>query len=633
MACRRVELVDGPQRELIDRVALKLYDGDMMGGAHLCSSYSKSSKPARMAQAAELCWTLVDWCLQRDHYADAAKLLWTPNMFTPEPRSTQMVWDALDGYSFTFLMGASSMSKSYSCGVYFMLDWLRDPEYTTVTVIGPTEDHLNRNLFSHLTRLHRESTIPLPGTIGELFIGLDRRDRRGGLSGVVMPRGPKAAGKLQGAKRFQRSRPHPQFGVQSRLRALLDEIENIPGSVWSDLDNLSSNVDPDPNEVEGFKIVGAFNPKDITGPVAKRAEPPKLWKNVDLDTDEVWTSSRGWRVVRLDAEKCENVLQNKVLFPGLQTKHGLATLAKTSGGVDSAGYLTFGRAMFPGESMYYSVIPTTSLHDWEGTPIWVSKPRKVAGVDLALEGGDAAIMTIGLWGTAMGIEYPVSPRNPKGLKQMFVNSSGRSINRPALMAERQIRLPKAPTMEMAKAVREACIHEGVMPEWVMLDRTGNGAGVHDVLKTTWSPDIKGVNYSESSSDLKIIEEEEDVAYELYDRSYSEQWFAGGKWAEFGILKIQPGFLDADIIYKQLIDRRYDPRVKCRVESKRDWRRRQSEDVSPNEADSFLLLVHAVRMASRVVPSGLTTSEGGAYEGETESFAPLPVDSINRPDYL
>jgi hypothetical protein len=167
----------------------------------------------------------------------------------------------------------------------------------------------------------------------------------------------------------------------------------------------------------------------------------------------------------------------------------------------------------------------------------------------------------------------------------------------------------------------------------MLDRTGNGAGVHDVLKTTWSPDIKGVNYSESSSDLKIIEEEEDVAYELYDRSYSEQWFAGGKWAEFGILKIQPGFLDADIIYKQLIDRRYDPRVKCRVESKRDWRRRQSEDVSPNEADSFLLLVHAVRMASRVVPSGLTTSEGGAYEGETESFAPLPVDSINRPDYL
>jgi hypothetical protein len=82
--------------------------------------------------------------------------------------------------------------------------------------------------------------------------------------------------------------------------------------------------------------------------------------------------------------------------------------------------------MFPGESMYYSVIPTTSLHDWEGTPIWVSKPRKVAGVDLALEGGDAAIMTIGLWGTAMGIEYPVSPRNPKGLKQMFVNSSGRS---------------------------------------------------------------------------------------------------------------------------------------------------------------------------------------------------------------
>lgn len=139
--------MEGPQRKLIDTVSPLLYDGDLMAAAKVLAEWSKTRQPTRMLDAKHLCQSLVDWCLQRDHYADAAMLLWTPNMFTPLPRSTQLIWDAIDGYSSIFLMGASSMSKSYSSGVYFMLDWLRDPEYTTVTVIGPTEDHLNRNLF------------------------------------------------------------------------------------------------------------------------------------------------------------------------------------------------------------------------------------------------------------------------------------------------------------------------------------------------------------------------------------------------------------------------------------------------------------------------------------------------------
>lgn len=619
--------MEGPQRKLIDTVSPLLYDGDLMAAAKVLAEWSKTRQPTRMLDAKHLCQSLVDWCLQRDHYADAAMLLWTPNMFTPLPRSTQLIWDAIDGYSSIFLMGASSMSKSYSSGVYFMLDWLRDPEYTTVTVIGPTEDHLNRNLFSHLTRLHREATIQIPGTVGELYIGLDRRDQRGGISGVVMPRGPKAAGKLQGAKRFQRSVPHPQFGVQSRLRALLDEIENIPGSVWSDLDNLSSNIDAEAESVEGLKIVGAFNPKDITGPVAKRAEPPKSWKNIDLDGDEVWTSVRGWRVVRLDAEKSENVITGDQIFPGLQTKRGLETLVQSTGGIESAGYLTFGRAMYPGESMFYSVIPTTSLLDWEGNFVWLQKPRRVCGVDLALEGGDSAVAALGWYGTAIGMNLAPTPAHPQGRTVMFVNSAGNTINRPALQASHLRRLPKGPTMRMAANIREMCVEQGVMPEWLMLDRTGNGAGVHDVLRETWSPEVKGVNYSESASELKIIEEESDVARVLYDRVYSELWFAESKWFEFNLMKVDPSMDYRDDLYKQLIDRRYDPRVTCRVESKRDWRKRQSDDVSPNEADALGLLLHAVRIESKVVPSGLTSSSAHSYE-EYDSNDPLPCDVTN-----
>ena len=68
-------------------------------------------------------------------------------------------------------MGAASMSKSYAGGAWHLLDWVRDPEYTTVQVVGPSENHLEANLFSHLIRMHRESKIPLPGQIGELLSG------------------------------------------------------------------------------------------------------------------------------------------------------------------------------------------------------------------------------------------------------------------------------------------------------------------------------------------------------------------------------------------------------------------------------------------------------------------------------
>jgi hypothetical protein len=629
---RRVELINDPVRkEFLDVVAEELYRGEWLSAGKIIAEFTKTRAPKNARSAIHTCWDLVKWCLERDHYADAARLLWRPNIFTPLPRSTQMVWDAIDGYCSVLLMGASSMSKSYSCGVLFALDWVRDPEYTTILVVGPTEDHLNRNLFPHLTRLHREATLPMPGEVGEMFIGLDRRNRSAGISGVVIPRGPRAAGKLQGAKRFQRSVPHPIFGGRSRLRVLLDEIENIPSGVWSDLDNLTSNIDV-AEGAEGLKIVGAFNPKDVTCAVAQRAEPEGGWKKLDPDKDEVWTSKRGWRVVRLDAEKSENVLENREIYPGLQTRNGLEKLAQSCGGKETAGYFTFGRALYPLESMHYSVVSPTVLSEWEGEFIWLTKPTPVAGVDVALEGVDTCMISLGYWGTSLGYLRPPDDLHPAGRKVLWKTDKGVSYVRPAVQISKIIRLPKAATVKMAQAIRRELELHGVRPEWAMLDRTGNGAGVHDVLRETWNPDIRGLNFSESASDFKILEEDLDIAKVLYDRVYSEVWFALSKWCEFGLMKVMPGLPEADSLYHELIDRRYDPRAKCSVEPKKIWRRRQSEDISPDYADSAGLLLHCVRAVSRVVPSAFTTGAGGHNSADRPPPV-LPIDSICRFDDL
>ena len=85
-------------------------------------------------------------------------------------------------------------------------------------------------------------TIPLPGTVGKLFIGMDAKERKGSITGVVVPLGKKAAGRLQGVKRDPRKKPHHIFGKLSRMFVFLDEIANIPIGIWRDIDNVMSNT-------------------------------------------------------------------------------------------------------------------------------------------------------------------------------------------------------------------------------------------------------------------------------------------------------------------------------------------------------------------------------------------------------
>ncbi|MHC4648557.1 MAG: hypothetical protein ACYTBJ_24125, partial [Planctomycetota bacterium] len=114
---------------------------------------------------------LYHWLLNNNGLEEAAHLLWTPKLFTPDPKCTKDVWNLFDTSNMGLLMGAASMSKSYTMGVRLFLEWTRDPKFTTVQVLGPSADHLERNLFSHLVRLHQNASLPMPGEIGELFIG------------------------------------------------------------------------------------------------------------------------------------------------------------------------------------------------------------------------------------------------------------------------------------------------------------------------------------------------------------------------------------------------------------------------------------------------------------------------------
>lgn len=615
---------------VINEVAGHIHSGQLFDAARTVLRVSGLNKePKTKAEALEPITTLVFGLLAHDRYEDAAKILWTPTLFSAEPYLTRLAWDNIRNYTGVMLMGSASVGKSYGCGVLFFLDWLADPEYTTVKVVGPSEDHLQSNLFSHLVSLHRSASIPLPGRIGDLFIGLDLRNRRASIAGVVIPLGRKrGAGRLQGVHRFARKTPHEKFGVLSRLRVLVDEIEKVPPGIFADLDNLTSNVEG----TYGCKVVTAFNPELVGGPVYQRCEPLRGWNTFDIEKDEVWTSKRGWTVVRLDATKSENVTSGRVLYPGLQTKEGLDELLRKAGGYQSASWFTFGRAVYPPQGTSFTIIPQSFLTEFQAKFFFIDKPRIVGAVDSALEGGDPAKMAVGQWGLASGVRLPPTTKYPEGREVMFQDAAGNITPRHALQIDRIFTIPKGDTVAVAQEIRRACRNLSVEPGWLMIDRTGNGSGVHDWLLNNWSPEVRGVNYSESSTHTKIMAEDSDWCDEAYSRIDTEIWFATRKWIEFGVVKLSDG-VETDELYKQFTGRKYLAGAgaggKSKIQSKREYKAEGNE--SPNEADSVTLLIHCARMASQVTPS--MQLDGGDYQPDDDDDGPVRVDVTNRTDDL
>jgi hypothetical protein len=614
--------------QLIEAVAGHLHAGQRIEGARLVAAQTKAKAQIDGEDVAlEYLNSLLYFCLNNDRYAQAAQMLWTPNLFNSGSRFTKAVWDEMSASSSLMLMGAASTSKSYSGGAWLFLDWLRDPEYTSVNLVGPSENHLKDNLFTHLVTLHSQASLPLPGIVGDLFIGLNPKQRKSAITGIVIPIGKRPAGRLQGRKRVPRRVPHPYLGGLSRIRFFIDEAEKVPVGVFLDIDNVFANLDTD---IDGFKIILAFNPEDPAGQVAQRCEPEKGWEAFDMEADERWTSKRGWRVLRLDAAKCENVVQKKLIFPGLQTHEGYQRIIKNAGGTDTPGYYTMGRACFPRAGAIYSVVPTLLVSRLKGEYIFAEDPETFGAVDLALEGNDTAQMTVGRFGKAVGIRTPPSVDFPKGRETLFQDKEGKRKFRWGLQVDQIFALPRGGTVKMAEEVKDNAVRLRIPPNNLMLDRTGNGAGVHDLLKSIWSEEVRGLNYTEAATERKIIAEDTKTAKETYIRVVSELWFAFKAWAEFNFVKVKEVALDGELV-QELTGRRYDAAKQNRVESKLDYKSRGNP--SPNKADAVTLLLHCVRLASGIVPSATDDMAGVNYHSKEDSRGPVPfvVDESNKFD--
>lgn len=565
--------------------------------------------------------------LDRDLYLHAATLQWGSDMFNAEPESVSRTFDAISCASKVLLMGASSMGKSYNAGVYMALDYLRDPLYTTVKLAAVNEDHLKKNLFAHVAKLFRNLAIPSEHDIivrdSDLWIGIKEAGYEFGISGIAFKQSQEKGGQFKGYKSLPvRSKPHPKFGMMSRLRVLLDEGQDAPGGPFQDFNSLYASV----SDAGRVKVVVAFNPVSIDRIVVQMAEPDEGWHIDQIDRLYDYESKAGWQVCRLDAVLCENVRQKKIVFDGLQTYQGFVGYLK-SGGDNSPSYSCFARGFPPMKGSNNNIIPPMWPQEARGEATFIETPVNVAAVDLAFAGLDTAQMAVGRWGLASGYR----PQNPvvglDGVPTNFIAFKDRGNlkeNRPrhVLQIDQLIPLTKHDdTIKMAQEIITRCSQLGVSPEHCGVDRTGIGQGTYDHLRGVWG-DVLGISWNEKATETKILAEDTDTAYKQCDGIMSEMWWAFRRWIDPTVraILINP-IIPPQPLHTQMTSRQFSTgKNGIKVESKESFKARNQK--SPDEADSVIQLCHVVRSFADVLPGMVERSK--ATPERREEWAPVFV---------
>jgi hypothetical protein len=581
----------------------------------------------------EICRGLFQHLLDEEMYLEAATLQWGPDMFNTEPESTVRVFKALQEGSLILLMGASSMSKTFAAGGFYLLDYLRDPLYTTVKLAAINEDHLKKNLFAHVANLLRNCAIPSKYDIQvrdtDLWMGVKEAGYSFGIAGIAFKQSQETSGQFKGYKVLpMRRTPHPKFGVMSRIRVLGDEGQNWPGGPFKDFNSLIASK----SGSDLVKVAVAFNPENVSQHAVQLAEPEHGWTVDDLDRLYDYESKAGWRVCRMDAALSENVKQRKLIYPGLQTYEGYLSYLK-SGGDNSPNYFTFARGFPPMGGSVNTLIPPDWPNKTRGHAFFIDNPVTLASVDLAFMGKDSAQMAIARWGLAS------SWTDADGRRHMYKDRLDVNRDKPrhVLQIEQVIPMEKHDnTTQMAEEIMGRCKQMKIPPTWCVLDKTGIGLGTYSHLQKVWG-DVLGVSWNEGATEGKITSDDQEGADKQCDGVMSEMWWALRQWMNptTGAVLMNP-IIPSQPLYTQLTSRRFKHSKKgIKVEPKDEYRARNA-NASPDEADAIVMLIHLVRRSGKVLPglveeeprerfSGVTNPE---FRSARETVMQVDEDSIS-----
>ena len=557
---------------------------------------------------------LFHFLYQRD-YVSAAIILWGPEIFNTKPHCVQLIWKYLFESRMICIIGGGGQSKTMGPSAFFLLEWLLDPEWTRLQVASASEDHLKKNLYADIVRLHDDSAIPLPGANESESISINKR-RGMGIFTLVLPGGPNSRGKLKGAHTKPRPK-HALFGDRSRVFTILDEGQEVPQNIFAEIPNRFSGAEP--NDVDHIKFVLSANPKEKFSEFGKLCCPIGGWDNWDPEA-ETWISEQGWRIIRLNAEKHENVVAKRKIFNGFVTYEGVKNwLQRCEYDTEHPDYWTYVKGMFPPAGTQATIIRAENLTKSQGEWIFDGATTMIAAHDPAFT-GDRPMFGCGRVGKAVAWKTLSGQRRELPSPRMAVQIDDVSI------------LPRGDTQDLAIENMTRCKDLGVKPQNYGIDKTGNGIGVHDVIRRQWyqkvmgtteetAAPIQGIGYGESPTEVKICEEDTETPKQMFDKMCAELWYAASKLIEFDCVRF--GRTIDQETYAELSSRQGGSRPglgrKRGVEPKDAYKRRTGRP-SPDKADTVTMILHVARISiSGLIPRAPATPENP----QQERIRPIP----------
>lgn len=554
--------------------------------------------------------------LDSEDYLSAAVMNWGYSKFDARPELVQTVFNFLPIAPKLAFMGAMSCGKTYSIVAWLYLEYQRDPMYTNIKVTAINEAQINRNIFTHLFELHRESVMNVVGFEGTMSLCQDSKNKDSGFEGILVPQDSFASGRLRGIKPKPRAKAHPRFGKTTRVRLFVDEIQNCGRGMIDDFGSILSSI----NGPDRVKVIVSGNPDGEATHFKSITEPRKGWGQFDPESDHQWISKQEYYVCRLDGLKSENVQQKEEVYPGILTWDGFRShLLK---GTNSADYWTKARGCFPPSGSINAIVSEQLMDRSVGEALWHRGFTPCASIDVALV-NDSVVFTAGRWGMATGVKRGDETT-------MFTRGDGQPGERFVLQIDQQIEIADfdEDTVTLAKRIIELAEDLNINPRNLGLDATGLGEGVYSYLSNYWGP-VLPVRWGEKATDMKIMYEDKDGAVERYSRVCDEVWFATSRWMQAGAIIISPS-VSREPLWMQVTSRRVGQGrgSKMTAQTKNEWKA-ANFGISPDYADSFVQLVQVARARSGVLPS----LDGTAKRKFSDAAIRLPdVSEIKALDF-
>lgn len=499
--------------------------------------------------------------LQEGRRRQAARALWP---FVVQNEWTEKIWSCLENHRYLAIMGHGSSSKTFTCAMWFLLDWWTNPLETAVVVTSDTVPSMRRRIWSDIKFLKEKARIDMGGILvdSKCMIQYSAIDEKHTVAGVAAE-SDNAQSKIQGL--------HTKF-----IRVCIDEADNaLSRSIWGAIANLGTSGD--------MQVVALANPIDRFSDFGQHCEPQGGWGSINPESDYEWKSRSGWHVLRLDGLRSPNILRGKDEFPFLLTNKGMKDIEENEG-TNSREYWRYVRAFYAPEGTITSIFNTEILEQCRKPITWYSHIRRVAACDPAFEGGDHCIVCLGTTGRqavdAMKVGIQVDD---------FITIQRKDMQVPI-------------TIDYGNQIIELLKANQVEPDDFCIDSSGVGLGLSDYIKHVWGGTSLSVNFSGSPTEMKILAEDSAKASDRFDRFVSELWFVAREWCKAGLvyLKNPPRELLIDLqsrIYNLL------PKNKIKIEPKDKMKARGL--LSPDRGDAFCLLIHLVRLRSHEFMPSMT----------------------------